>query len=360
MSAWPMAPNAASGRMDPVVPKGQAVTTTMTDATMKAIAYDTYGGPEVLEYKDWPRPTAEPGQVLVRVSATSINAADYRLMRADPFLARFGGGLRRPTKWPVLGSDFAGVVEAVGADVGHVEVGTEVFGDCFTDGRGAFAEYVSVAPDSLAPLPEGTSMIEAAAIPLAGITALQGVRDLAEVSAGDRVLIHGAGGGVGIMAVQIAKARGAEVTALCGPTSRPVVEQCGADRVIDYTVSDIADDEGGYDSIIAVNGYNPLATYKRLLGPGGRLVTIGGTGRTFLDAMVFARFAFMGSGKSASILDIDNEKRHTDLLELRRMIAEGELAVFVDRTYPLEQAADAMRYVEGGHVPGKVVLTIPS
>lgn len=333
---------------------------TMTATTMKAIAYDTYGGPEVLEYTDWPRPTAEPGQVLVRVSAASINAADYRLMRADPFLARFGSGLLRPRKWPVLGSDFAGVVEAIGDGVDDVEVGSEVFGDCFTDRRGAFAEYVSVAPESLAQIPNGMGMVEAAAVPLAGITALQGVRDLAEASAGDRVLIHGAGGGVGIMTVQITKAWGAEVTAVCGPTSRPVVEQCGADRIIDYTVSDIADDEGGYDSIIAVNGYNPLSVYKRLLAPGGRLVTIGGTGRTFLDALVLARFAFIGSGKSASILDIDNDKRHTDLLELRRMIGEGELTVFVDRTYPLDQAADAIRYVEGGHVPGKVVLTIPS
>lgn len=331
---------------------------TRTGTTMKAVTYLQYGGPEVLQYIDIPTPVPGPGQVLVRVEATSINAADYRLMRADPFLARFGSGLLRPSKWPVLGSDFAGVVESVGPDVTELAVGDQVFGDSFSDGRAAFAEYVCVDQSSAVSIPDGLSTIEAAAVPLAAITALQAIRDLGEVATGQSVLIHGAGGGVGTMAVQLAQIYGADVTAVCGPGSAEVVEEAGADRIIDYTVEDFASSAETYDVILGVNGYQHLSTYRRHLREGGRYVTIGGTTRTFLDALLFAKFAFAFSGKSAGILDIDNDKRQGDLRELSELLTAGQLRPFVDRTFALEEAAAAIAYVEGGHVPGKVVLTV--
>ena len=335
-------------------------TITMTDSTttMKAVTYDRYGGPEVLAYTDIAKPIPGPDQVLVRVEATSINAADYRLMRADPFLARFGGGLLRPHKWPVLGSDLAGVVESVGSDVTELAVGDRVFGDSFPDGRAAFAQYVCVRPSSVAPIPDGLTSEEAAAVPLAAITALQAIRDLGQVEPGQSVLIHGAGGGVGTMAVQLAKVYGADVTAVCGPGSTAVVESAGADRIIDYTIDDIGTKSETYDLILGINGHQKLSTYRRLLNDGGQYVTIGGTGRTFFDALVVAKIAFMFSGKKASILAIDDDKRAGDLRELHELLSSGRLRPFVDRTFPLEQAAAAMRYVETGHVPGKVVLTI--
>jgi len=334
------------------------ITMTNTTTTMKAVTYDRYGGPEVLAYTDIAKPTPGSDQILVRVEATSINAADYRLMRADPFLARFGAGLRRPHKWPVLGSDFAGVVEAVGSEITDVAIGDRVFGDSFADGRAAFAEYVCVSPSSVAPIPDGLSSSDAAAIPLAAITALQAIRDLGKVEPGNSVLIHGAGGGVGTMAVQLAKVFGGDVTAVCGPGSAAVVESAGADRIIDYTVTDVGTESDRYDLILGVNGYRKLSTYRRLLNDGGQYVTIGGTGRTFFDSLVLAKFAFMFSGKTASILSIDDDKRAADLRELHELLSTGRLRPIVDRTFPLEDVADAMRYVETGHVPGKVVLTL--
>ena len=214
-----------------------------------------------------------------------------------------------------------------------------------------------VRPSSVAPIPDGLTSEEAAAVPLAAITALQAIRDLGKVEPGQSVLIHGAGGGVGTMAVQLAKVYGANVTAVCGPGSAAVVESAGADRIIDYTVTDVGAESDTYDLILGINGYRKLSTYRRLLNEGGRYVTIGGTGRTFFDALVLAKIAFMFSGKTASILSIDDDKRAADLRELHELLSSGRLRPFVDRTFPLEQVADAMRYVETGHVPGKVVLT---
>lgn len=334
------------------------MTTVSTEtATMKAITHERYGGPEVLDYTDIPTPEPGPEQVLVRVVAASINAADYRLMRADPFLARFGSGLIRPTKWPVLGSDFAGVVEAVGEGVTELAVGDRVFGDSFADGRGSFAEHVCVDQSGAAPIPEGMSTVEAAAVPLAGITALQAVRDLGEVEAGRSVLIHGAGGGVGTMMVQIAKAYGARVTAVCGPGSVEVVRSAGADHIVDYTVDDISETADRFDVILTVNGYQPLAVFRRLLVAGGRLVTVGGSTRQFVNALLFAKLAFLFRNKSADILTIDDDKRADDLRELHGLLSRGQLRPYIDRTFPLDRAAEAIGYVEEGHIPGKVVLT---
>lgn len=325
---------------------------------MLAVTYTKYGGPEVLEIVDIPAPVPDDDQVLVQVRAASINAADYRLMRADPGLIRLQAGLRRPTKWPVLGSDFAGVVTAVGRNVRRVDVGDRVFGDSFADGRAAFAEFVCVGAESAVAVPSGTSAVEAASIPLAGITALQAVRDFAEVRSGESVLIHGAGGGVGTMAVQVAKAYGATVTALCGPGSVETVRSCGADEIIDYTTTTPGADGTRYDVILAVNGYRTLSTYRRLLTDDGRYALIGGTGRQLLEALLLARPMFAIGGRSATVVQVADERRQSDLEELSTLLTAGRLRPVVDRTFPMSQVAEAIAYVESGHVPGKVVLTL--
>lgn len=326
---------------------------------MRAIIHRRYGGPDVLELVERPIPEPRPTEVVVRVRAASINAADYRLMRADPFLVRLENGFFAPKKWPGLGSDFAGEVASVGADVTGFAVGDAVFGDAFLDGRGAFAEYVRVRASALAPKPANASFEEAATVPLAGATALQGLRDIARVRPGERVLIHGAGGGVGGFAVQIAGSMGAHVTAICGPGSTALARDLGADEVIDYTRDDFASRGAHWDVIVAVNGRRSLRTYRRCLTPKGRLAIIGGTNRQLFEGLLLAPFAFLVGSKRARVLQMDDSKLADDLAELRRLLETGRLRVVIDRTFPLHEAADAMRYVARGHVRGKVALTCP-
>ncbi len=323
---------------------------------MRAITYHRYGGPEVLEYGDVPQPVPKPEQVLIEVHAASVNAADYRLMRADPWLARLGNGLFKPKKWPILGSDVAGVVVAVGEKVKRFKVGDAVFGDAFADGRGSFAEYVCVSESMLCAKPTSVSFEEAAAIPLAGITALQGVRDLGKIEQGQSILIQGAGGGVGTFALQIAKALGAHVTAVCGSKSADLAWQFGAERVMNYATEDFTREDRHYDVIIAINGYHPIADYKRCLKPGGRYVMIGGDNRQIFEALLRSRWEFRGSDKSAFALTVNDSSRAQDMQTLHKLLTAGQLKVVIDRTFSLHEAAEAMRYVEQGHVRGKVVL----
>lgn len=323
---------------------------------MKAITYHRYGGPEVLEYADVPKPAPKPGQVLIEVRAASVNAADYRLMRADPWPARLANGLFKPKKWPILGSDVAGVVVAVGEKAARFRAGDAVFGDAFVDGRGTFAEYACVSESLLCPKPASVSFEEAAAIPLAGITALQSIRDLGRIGPGQSILIQGAGGGVGTFALQIAKALGAHVTAVCGPQSADLARQLGAERVLNYATEDFTREDRRYDVILAINGYHPIADYKRCLKPGGRYVMIGGSNRQIFEALLRSRWAFKGSGKTAATLTINDSSRGPDLQELHQLLTAGRLKPVIDRTFPLRDAAEAMRYVEKGHVRGKVVL----
>lgn len=324
---------------------------------MKAAVYESYGGPEVLEVTEVDRPSPGEGQALVRVVATSINAADYRMMRADPFLVRLNNGVRRP-KRQVLGVDVAGVVEAVGPGVGSVSVGDAVFGDTYLDGLGGFAEYAAVREGSLVPKPEGVSFQEAAAVPQVGITALQAARDRAAVGDGDEVLIQGAGGGVGTMLVQVLKTRGATVTAVCGPGSTQLVRSLGADRLVDYTAEDFTADAARYDAIFGVNGYRALAEYKATLAPGGTYVMVGGDNRQIFDALVRGRLRFLRGGKRIEVLTIDDSRRQEDLRELRTLLAAGQIGAVIDRVFPLDDIAGAFRYVEQGHVRGKVVVAV--
>ena len=325
--------------------------------TMKAIVYRRYGGPEVLESVDVDRPTPGEGQVLLRVHATSINSADARTMRADPFLIRLYSGILRP-KRQILGHDVAGVVEALGPGVTRFQIGDEVFGDAYQDGMGAYAELVAVRESALSAKPQELTFSEAATVPLAGITALQALRDKARIQPGQRVLIQGAGGGVGTFAVQVAKAMGAHVTAVCGPSSVDLVTSLGADEVLDYTKEDFGTREERYDVILGINGHRSLGTYRRCLQPGGTYVMVGGENRQIFHALLFGRLRFLFGGKQALTLTVNDALRQQDLEQLSGWLSRGAVRPVIDRSFALHEAADAMRYVLKGHVAGKVVLRV--
>ncbi len=326
---------------------------------MKAIAYRRYGGPEVLEHIDAPRPKPGEGQVLVRVRASSINSADCRIMRADPFLVRFFNGIWRP-KNQILGVEAAGEVVELGPGARRFSVGDEVFGEAFDDGMGGFAEYVALTENKLAIKPKSVTFAQASTLPVAGVTALQAVRDLAKVRAGESVLIQGAGGGVGTYLVQVAKAAGATVTAVCGERNVELMKSLGADHVVDYAHEDFTQNGERYDVIFGVNGYHSVLEYRRCLKPGGRYAMIGGGARQLFEALLLGKLAFMFSGKSVHSLKVDDSIRDTDLAELGQMMAAGQLRPVIERTFPLHEAVEAIRFVELGHVRGKVVLEMPS
>ena len=237
---------------------------------MKAIIATKYGSPDVLELQEVEKPTPKADEVLVKTHAAAVNAGDWHMLRADPFLIRFLYGLTAP-KHPILGSDMAGTVEAVGTDVTQFQIGDEVFGDLSGSGFGGFAEYTTAPENRLAHKPAGLTFEEAAAVPLAAVTALQALRDHGQIAPGKRVLINGASGGVGTYAVQIAKALGAEVTGVCSTGKMEMVRSIGADHVIDYTQEDFTQNGQQYDLILAANGFQPLSAYERALQPSGDL-----------------------------------------------------------------------------------------
>ena len=323
---------------------------------MKAIVRHSYGSPDVLRLEDVDTPAFGDDSVLLRVRAASLNAYDWHMMRGAPLLARMGGGLRVP-KAPGLGIDVAGEVEAVGKDVPGVRPGDAVFGGAF----GAFAELVRVDPRRVAPKPSFMSFEQAAAVGMAGRTALQGLRDKGQLKPGQRVLINGAGGGVGTFAVQIAKALGGEVTAVCGTHNVELIRSLGADRVIDYTREDFTRERHRYDLILDVAAKRSLAACVRVLAPDGTLVIVGaaGSGRRvapialrILGARLRSRFGRRRMGM------IMTQSSRDDLLVLTELIETGKLTPVIDRTYPLSETAAAMRYLEQGHSRGKVVLTV--
>ena len=251
---------------------------------MKAIVFERYGPPEVLQLREIPTPSPGAHEVLLRIRAASVNAADWHIMRADPVFARLAVGLLRP-RFGVLGTDVAGSVEAVGAAVTKFAPGDGAFGNLFACGLGGFAEYAAVREDALLPKPASSSFEQAAATPLAAVTALQALRTVGKVEPGTAVLVNGAAGGVGTFAVQIAKALGADVTAVASSRNLDQARALGADRVIDYTLGDFVPRER-YDVIVAVNGYHPLSVYGRALKPGGRYVMVGGTPRQWVEAVL--------------------------------------------------------------------------
>ncbi len=322
---------------------------------MKAIVSTKYGSPDVLNLEEVEKPAPKDNEVLVKVHAASVNAGDWHLLRADPFLTRLAFGLLRP-KYRILGADIAGRVEVVGENVTQFQPGDEVFGDLSGCGFGGFAEYVCATEDALGLKPANTSFEAAAAVPSAAATALQGLRDKGQIQSGQKVLINGASGGVGTFAVQIAKSFGAEVTGVCSTRKLDMVRSIGADHVLDYTQEDFTKNGQRYDLIFAANGNHPISAYKRALSPKGTYVMSGGSGTQMFQAMLLGPMISMtGNKKMDNLLKKSNKK---DLVVLKEFLEAGKITPVIDRTYPLSEVPEAIRYLEEGHARGKVMITL--
>jgi NADPH:quinone reductase-like Zn-dependent oxidoreductase len=322
---------------------------------MRAITYAEYGPPDVIRLAEIDKPIPGDGHVLVRVRAASVNPYDWHELRGKPYFVRAQSGLRRP-KNPRLGVDVAGSVEAVGEKVTEFEPGDEVFGGA----AGAFAEYVCGSPTSLVAKPADVSFEEAATLNIAGITALQGLRDRGGLRPGRRVLVNGASGGVGTFAVQIAKAMGAHVTGVCGTGNVELVRSIGADEVVDYTREDFAAGGEHYDVILDNVATRRPGVMRGILTADGRYVAVGSLSMgDWIGPITFlAGVSLAGLLRSQTMSVMLAQTRADDLAELGRLVASGAVKPVIDRTYPLEQTAMAIAYVEAGHVPGKVVITV--
>ena len=321
---------------------------------MQAIVYHTYGSPDVLKLEEVETPTPKDNEILVKVQAAATAAGDWHLLRADPFLVRLMYGLLTP-KYKILGADVAGRVEAVGRSVTQFQPGDEVFGDLSRCGFGAFAEYVAAPESAFALKPTNLTFAEAAAVPVSAVTALLGLRE-GNIQAGQQVLINGASGGVGTFAVQIAKAFGAEVTAVCSTSKVAMVRALGADHVIDYTQEDFTKNGERYELIMAANGYQPLSAYQRALTPQGRYVMTGGATAQMFEAMLLGAWRSKKGGQKLGNILV--KPSQTDLQVMKELIEAGKVKPVIDRCYPLPGVPDAIRYVEAGHAKGKVVITV--
>jgi NADPH:quinone reductase-like Zn-dependent oxidoreductase len=323
---------------------------------MKAIVYEKYGPPDVLQLKEIEKPAPKDNEVLVEVHAASVNAYDWHLLSADIFLVRLmGRGLLKP-KNTIPGADIAGRVEAVGRNVKQFQPGEDVFGDIAAYGNGGFAEYVSVPETALAHKPANLSFEQAAAVPMAAVTALQGLRDHGQIQPGQKVLINGASGGVGTFAVQIAKSFGAEVTAVCSTGNLGQARSIGADQAIDYTLEDFTQNGQQYDLILAANGYHSLSDYKRALTSRGIYVMAGGSMAQIFEAMFLGSWMSKKGGKKMGGVSAKTSKK--DLALLKELLEAGKVVPVIDRCYPLSEAAEALRYLGKGHARGKVVITV--
>jgi NADPH:quinone reductase-like Zn-dependent oxidoreductase len=322
---------------------------------MKAIVQDRYGAVDVLRLDDIDTPQVGDDDVLVRVRAAGVDPGVWHLMSGLPYLTRLAFGLRRP-KTRVRGMDVAGTVEAVGTSVTRVRPGDEVFGTC----PGSFAEYACAKHNRFAPKPANLTFEQAATVPVSGITALEAVRDKAQVEPDHRILVIGAGGGVGTFAVQVAKAFGAEVTGMCSTSKVDLVRSIGADDVIDYTRADLADTGRRFDVILDTAGNRRLSVLRRALTRTGTLVIIGGEGggRWLQGTDRLLRATLLSPFVRQRLRGLVAGERLEDLEHLRQLIEAGHVAPVIDRTYPLADAADAIDHVHGGHTAGKVVLTV--
>jgi NADPH:quinone reductase-like Zn-dependent oxidoreductase len=323
---------------------------------MKAIVQDRYGSADVLEFRDIDEPVVGEDDVLVRVRAAGCGPDVWHLMTGMPYMARPMIGLRRP-KLPVLGWDVAGTVDAVGANVTGIEPGDEVMGTT----KGSFAELAIAKAEDLVPKPANLTFEQAGAVPISGTTALRAVRDEGRVQPRQDVLVIGAAGGVGSLVVQIAKAYGAKVTAVCSTSKEDLVRSLGADDVIDYTRKDFADGSRHWDVIVDTAGRRPLSELRRALTPKGTLVIVGGDGggrwtggflRGVLRAPIVSLFV------SQRLRGLATKTERDDLLTLTELIGAGTLTPVIDRTYPLIEAPDAIRHLAEGHAAGKIVVTV--
>ena len=324
---------------------------------MKAVVYERYGPPEVLELRDLPEPTPGDGEVVVRVRAAGTNAGDWHLMRGDPFLVRLVvGGITRP-KHPVLGGNVAGTVEAVGPGVTDLAPGDDVVGELSEYGYGGFAEQVRGPATAFVRKPEAVSFVEGAALPTAGITALQALRDGGGLKTGERVLVNGASGGVGTFAVQIAKVMGAHVTGVCSTRNLELVGSIGADEVVDYTRTDITEGGARFDLVIDVAAFRSFMDYRGILTPGGRYVLVGGAPARTYQIMLLGPLVSMVGDRTMKFFI--TQPTSDDLKTLLDWMADGRIRTVLDRTYPLAEVPEAIRYLETGRARGKVVIGVP-
>ena len=337
-------------------PCGTAAAVPANTPLMKAIVYRCYGAPEVLKLEDIAKPVPADDRVIVKVHAASVNPLDWHYMRGKPYIMRADAGIGTP-KDIQMGVDFAGVVESVGKNVTRFKVGDAVFGAR----GGAFAEYVSVGVSkSIALKPDNLTFEQAAAVPIAGLTALQALRDKGNLQRGQKVLINGASGGVGTFAVQIAKAMGAEVTGVCSTRNAAMVKSIGADHVIDYTREDFTQGSQRYDLIIDNVGSHTTADYRRVLTPQGALVMVGGPSdgpwigplAASIKALLVSPFV------SQRLIFFLAQTNQADLGTLRDLLQAGKVRPVIDRRYPLSETAAAVRYLELGRAQGKVVITL--
>jgi len=324
---------------------------------MKAIICPRYGLPDVLQLQEVATPVPQEDEVLIKIHAASLNSRDLRMLRANPiFMRLMPGGLFRP-KNRILGADFAGRVEMIGPEVRQLRPGDEVFGYMpSASGRGTFAEYVCASEETITLKPANLTFEQAAAVPLAAMTALQGLRDNGNIHPGQRVLIQGASGGVGTFAVQITKAFGAEVTAVCSTRNLEMVHSLGADHVIDYKKDDFTKSGKQYDLILAVNGYHPLSDYLQALKPEGILVISGGSLVTLFQAARSAKRLSKSGGQKIYVVSL--KQNQEDLIFIKELLESGKIKPVIDGCYPLSQTPEAFWYLEKEHPRGKIVISV--
>ena len=326
---------------------------------MKAIVYHNYGSPDVLQCEEIAQPTAGDNEVVIKVRAAGVNPYDWHFMRGLPYLVRIVAGLLKP-KVKRLGADVAGRVEAVGRNVKQFKPDDEVFGSCSGAFSGAFAEYACAPESAFVMKPDNVTFEQAASVPIAALTALQGLRDKGKIQPGQRVLVNGAAGGVGTFAVQIAKSFGAEVTGVCSTRNVEIVRSIGANQVIDYTQEDFTKGGQRYDLILDAVGNHSLSACRRVLNPKGILVMAGGEGGRWMvralaraiTALVMSRFV------SQNLVGIFARLNKEDLNALGELMAAGKVTPVIDRRYKLSEVPEAIRYLEEGHARGKVVITL--
>jgi NADPH:quinone reductase-like Zn-dependent oxidoreductase len=324
--------------------------------TMKAIVCNQYGSPETMIMMDVAIPVPKENEILVKVFAASVNANEWHNLTGKPFLVRLvGTGLLKP-KHKIPGADIAGKVEAVGNKVTHFKPGDEVFGEC---GYGGYADYVCVDENRLVMKPANLKFEEAAAVPMAALTALQGLRDKGHIRQGQKVLINGASGGVGTFAVQLAKTYGAEVTGVCTTTKMHMVHSIGADRVVDYTRKDITKNGQSFDLIFDIAAYRSVSDYKKILNTGGKYIMAGGAVKMIFQLIMLAAMRFFFGSKSGRKMGFMIAKiSRADLLLLKELLETYKIKPVIDRSFPLHEAASALRYFEDGHTCGKIIITI--
>src|SRR5918911_1732329 len=325
---------------------------------MKAIVYTQYGSPDVLQFREVEKPTPKEDEVLVKIHAASANPADWHTMRGAPFLARLVNGLFKP-KHSRLGADLAGRVEAVGRNVTQFQVGDDVFGCLSLNAMSSFAKYACATEDNLSLKPANLSFEAAAAVPLAALTALQGLRNKVQIQPGQKVLINGASGGVGTFAVQIAKSFGAEVTGVCSTMNVDMVRSIGADHVIDYTQQDFTQGTKRYHLIFDNVENRSLSDCRRALTHSGTLILNSGTGAHGIAMLVrLVKPLVVSPFLRQKLRRYLSAPKHEDLVILRELVESGKLSPVIDRKYPLHETPAALGYIEGGHVRGKVVITV--